>query len=248
MLTKAQIKYIQSVTQHKFREEEKVFLAEGAKIAAEWLASKATIRTIAALPEWVSANIRLISAHPEAELVQIDQVQLEKISTLQTPNQVVLVVEMPEDMPLLWEPGWYLALDGIQDPGNMGTLIRIADWFGIDRIFCGEGCADVYNPKVVQSAMGGHLRVKTSKVDLSATLAASPYPVFAAMLEGTPLYQVQPAKSGILVVGNESKGISPAVAALCGQKVTIPGRGGAESLNAAVSAGILCAWLTSETG
>ena len=248
MLTKAQIKYIQSVTQHKFREEEQVFLAEGVKIAEEWLNSKVPIRTIAALPEWVGGNLGLISAHPEAELVQIDEIQLAKISTLQTPNQIVLVVEMPKPTKHEWKAGWHLALDGIQDPGNMGTLIRIADWFGIDTIFCGEGCVDAYNPKVVQSAMGGHLRVNIQRVDLPAMLATSPHPVYASVLQGTPLYEIKPAGNGVIVIGNESKGLSTEVADVCTESVTILGHGGAESLNAGVSAGILCSWLTRPIG
>ena len=153
------------------------------------------------------------------------------------------MVPMPaaKTVPVINE--WCLALDDIQDPGNMGTIIRIADWFGIGHIICSPACVDVYNPKVVQSAMGGHLRVGIYEADIAAFLDATPLPKIAATLNGENVYAMARLKAGVLIIGNESKGVSARVAALATQKVTIPRRGGAESLNAGVSAGILCALL-----
>ncbi len=243
MLSKAQIKYIRSLTHQKFRNEYKVFIAEGSKIATEWLSGEASVKMIIATEAWAVQNIRLISRHPEAELATVSDRELEAISTLQTPNQVLLVVPMPapEDIPQLQE--WCLALDDISDPGNMGTIIRIADWFGIRHIVCSPGCVDVYNPKVVQSAMGGHLRVSMYESELLPFLSATGLPKIAATLDGGSVYNMKRTEAGVLIIGNESKGISDSVLAVVSEKVMIPRKGGAESLNAGVSAGILCALL-----
>ena len=127
----------------------------------------------------------------------------------------------------------------------MGTIIRTADWFGVDQIVCSENCADIYNPKVVQSAMGGHLRVKLYEADIISFLSVTSLPKYAATLGGQSVYETGRAEAGVLIIGNESKGLSPAVIATANQKVMIPRKGGAESLNAGVSAGILCALLLS---
>ena len=243
MLSKAQNKYIRSLTQQKFRNEYKVFIAEGEKIALEWLKSNNHIQMVIATEEWAKQNKTVISKHKEAELHIVNYTELEALSGLQTPNEVLLVVPMPaaKTVPVINE--WCLALDDIQDPGNMGTIIRIADWFGIGHIICSPACVDVYNPKVVQSAMGGHLRVGIYEADIAAFLDATPLPKIAATLNGENVYAMARLKAGVLIIGNESKGVSARVAALATQKVTIPRRGGAESLNAGVSAGILCALL-----
>ncbi len=243
MLSKAQIKYIRSLTQQKFRNEYKVFIVDGAKMAAEWLAADGRVQMIVATDSWTSTNTALIAYHPEAELHIVKDHELEALSAVQTPNQVMLVVAMPQagTIPLL--NGWSLALDNIQDPGNMGTIIRIADWFGISTILCSPGCVDVYNPKVVQSAMGGHLRVSIFETELVPVLASTNLTKYAATLHGENVYEMQRTESGVLIIGNESRGISTEVAAVATRKVTIPRRGGAESLNAGVSAGILCALL-----
>ena len=243
MLSKAQNKYIRSLTQPKFRNEYKVFIAEGEKIAMEWLSADAPVKTIVATAEWTELYSGLIARHPEAELHIVKDSELAGLSSLQTPNNVLLVVPLPakKDIPAINE--WHLALDDIQDPGNMGTIIRIADWFGINNIICSPGCVDAYNPKVVQSAMGGHLRVAIYEEDLVTFLSESPLPKIAATLHGTNVYEVDRLNAGVLIIGNESKGVSEKVAALATKRVTIPRRGGAESLNAGVSAGILCALL-----
>lgn len=243
MLSKTQSKYIRSLSQQKFRNEHQVFIAEGAKIAEEWLCSDARIQKIVATQLWVDAHHDLIARHAEAELHIADDAELLAVSSLSTPNQVLLVVHRNKTPILKEMTEWCLALDNIQDPGNMGTIIRIADWFGINHLVCGEGCVDVYNPKVVQASMGGHLRVNLYETDLDAFLQNSKLPVIAATLDGENIYTTAKPAAGVLVIGNESKGVSAKVLANATHKVMIPRLGGAESLNAGVSAGILCALL-----
>nr|WP_165836248.1 RNA methyltransferase [Taibaiella soli] len=229
--------------QQKYRKEHNVYLAEGEKLAEEWLQSNAVIKMIVAEEPWIDANQALIRRHPDAELLIAKSSDLESISLLQTPNKVLLVVETPKEKAKLPQSGWCIALDTIQDPGNMGTIIRIADWFGITDIVCSHDCVEAFNPKVVQSGMGGHLRVNIHKTDLDGYLSQTKMPVFAAILEGTDVYDMPRNENGILLIGNESKGIHPQLIAKASHKVTIPRKGGAESLNAGVSAGILCALL-----
>ena len=243
MLSKAQNKYIRSLTQQKFRNEYKVFIAEGEKIALEWLNSGTQIQMVITTAEWERQYHAKIATHPEAELHIVKDSELAAISTLQTPNHVMLVIRMPAPKNAPVKNEWYLALDDIQDPGNMGTLIRIADWFGISNVICSPGCVDVYNPKVVQSAMGGHLRVNIYEADLPTFLSACTLPVIAATLNGENVYNMKRLDAAVLIIGNESKGISEKVSLMATIKATIPRKGGAESLNAGVSAGILCALL-----
>ena len=244
MLSKAQSKYIRSLSRQKFRHEYMAFIAEGEKIAREWLSSDADIKMVAATEEWARENASLIARHPKATNITVSESELAAISQLQTPNHVLLVVGRPEATNIPNNDEWYLALDDIQDPGNMGTMIRIADWFGIHHVVCSPGCVDVYNPKVVQSAMGSHLRVKTYEASLPEFLASTKLPTYAAALDGANVYNEPRGVAGVLIIGNEGKGISSEVMSLATKKITIPARGGAESLNAAVSAGILCALLT----
>jgi TrmH family RNA methyltransferase len=243
MLTKAQNKYIRSLTQQKFRNENKVFVAEGEKIALEWLSSRSNINMIIATEHWVAQHKAVIATHKEATVHAVKEWELEGITGLQTANDVILVLPLPQrgNVPAIDE--WCIALDDIQDPGNMGTIVRIADWFGIHHIVCSPGCVDVYNPKVVQSAMGGHLRVGLYETELAPFLSATKLPKLAATLDGDSVYAIKREKKGVLIIGNESRGISAEVAATATKKISIPRRGGAESLNAGVSAGILCALL-----
>lgn len=243
MLTKTQNKYIRSLTQQKYRKEHNVFIAEGDKIAREWLTSSAAIQMIVATEDWVDAHVRLIGKHPEASLHTVKEHELEQVSTLHTPNKVLLVVERPEAQNILPVSEWCIALDGIQDPGNMGTIIRIADWFGIKHIVCSPDCVDVYSPKVVQASMGGHLRIKLYEAELESFIDKVNMPVLAAVLGGSDVYQQAPLPAAVLLIGNESKGLSEALIQKAGLRVSIPRLGGAESLNAGVSAGILCALL-----
>jgi RNA methyltransferase, TrmH family len=243
MLSKSQVKYIRSLGQQKYRKEHNVYLAEGEKLAKEWLQGNAHIKMVIGVEDWVSVHGHLLKRHPEAEVLVATQSELETVSTLQTPNQVMLVVEVPQQPLALPQDEWCIALDNIQDPGNMGTIIRIADWFGIDHIVCSPDCVDVYNPKVVQAGMGGHLRVQLHETELGAFFEQTELPVLAATLHGSDVYDMPKLEKGILLIGNESKGIREAFIERAEHKVTIPRKGGAESLNAGVSTGILCALL-----
>lgn len=246
MLSKTQVKYIQSLTHKKFREEENAFIAEGPKLVKELLGEKlSSVRHIYALPEWMDENKTLLKSLQEEQLIVINQADLERISLMHTPNQVLAVVQQfGQASPVDCKNQLVLALDNIQDPGNMGTIIRIADWFGISHIICSEECADRYNPKVVQSTMGSIMRVNLSYENLSNFLAQQKdCNVFAAALEGTPVHQISKGQKGILLIGNESKGISDALMKVSNKKITIPKIGTAESLNAAVATGIILSHL-----
>ncbi len=237
MLTKLKIKYIQSLGHKKFRDEEGVFIAEGPKLVAELLqACPDRITGLYALPEWIGQH-----AHAGPAAVEVQPHELEKITQLATPNQVLAVVKQfdpPASAPVRGQ--LVLALDTIQDPGNLGTIIRIADWFGIRQIVCSRDCADCYNPKVVQSTMGSISRVGILYTDLEKWLSGEGQPViYAAALEGQDVNAVGHVKEGVLVIGNESKGISPQVFEKVTHRITIPRIGQAESLNAAVATGIL---------
>jgi TrmH family RNA methyltransferase len=243
MLTKAQNKYIRSLTQQKYRKEHHVFIAEGDKIVREWLLSAYSIQMIVALPDWAEQNDDLIQRHKEASVHIVKEAELESISALQTPNKALLVVNMPEEKSIEPVNEWCIALDNIRDPGNMGTIIRIADWFGIKNIFVSFECVDVYSPKVVQGAMGSHIRVQVHIRDIEKIISETKLPVLVATLDGEDIYELPKLSSGVLVIGNESKGVSPSIVEKATHKITIPRRGGAESLNAAVSTGIICALL-----
>ncbi len=242
MLSKAQNKYIRSLSQHKFRMEFNAFIAEGDKIVREWLNSNAKIELIIALEDWAEKHIGLIEKHHEARLHIVSEKELQQVSGLQTPNRVLLVVPVPEPAKLPYD-SWCIALDNIQDPGNLGTIIRIADWFGISHIVCSPDCVDFYNPKVVQSAMGGHLRVALHEADLNNYLSQVKMPIIAAVLGGMEIKSLPHLEKAVIMIGNESRGLSEEMLRMATYKITIPGKGGAESLNAAVSAGIICAML-----
>lgn len=243
MLSKAQVKYIRSLAQQKYRKEHNAYIAEGDKLCREWLASPAKLQYIICLEAWAQHNEALIDDHPEAQLCVVAPHELEAVSQLTTPNQALLVARLPEIPAALPHEEWCLALDTIQDPGNLGTIIRIADWFGIGHVVCSPDCADAFSPKVIQAAMGGHLRVQLHQADLRSFLDAVRIPILAAALEGQNVYGVPPQDAAVLLIGNESRGLHPDLLERATGKVTIPRAGGAESLNAAVSAGILCALL-----
>jgi RNA methyltransferase, TrmH family len=239
MLGKSQAKYIQSLGQKKVRDEEGVFVAEGPKIITELLASAgANILQLYALHDWIAANRDDCNG---VEIIEIDENDLTKISQLATPNKVLAIVKKQETSDHLPTKGTVsLVLDTIQDPGNLGTIIRIADWFDIKQIVCSKDCADMYNPKVVQSTMGSIVRVKMLYTDLASWLEdQKDVFIYAAALEGQNVTAMKKITEGLIVIGNESKGISPGIFELVDVKITIPRLGKAESLNAAVATGII---------
>lgn len=242
MLSKAQIKYIQSLQRNKYRRQYQQYLAEGAKIVPELIQAGAHITQLFALPEWLSANSTLLKQY----LIPAESItpeELEKITALATPNQVLALVAMPQSPDTAPKPqGLCLALDAIRDPGNLGTIVRTADWFGIKRVYCSLDCVDIYNPKTVQSTMGSIVRVEVIYTDLVALFKAhNDMPVFAADMAGESLYATKLPTAGILLIGSESHGVSPALLPY-GHPITIPRFGEAESLNAAMAAGIILGW------
>ncbi|HZF63203.1 MAG TPA: RNA methyltransferase, partial [Chitinophagaceae bacterium] len=214
----------------------KLFIAEGPKLVSELLnAIPHQVVKLYALQDWVITNQNLISG---TDCHIISDAELDKISQLHTPHHVVAVIRQfdsvaPENS------GMCIYLDVIQDPGNFGTIIRIADWFGIKHIVCSEGCADLYNAKVVQSTMGSIARVNVFYDEGFSWLKVQTAAKFAAVLDGASIYQTRFPETGIIIIGNESKGVQPSILELDVKKVSIPKIGQAESLNAAVASGII---------
>jgi TrmH family RNA methyltransferase len=242
MLVKSQVKYIQSLGQKKFRDQEGVFIAEGPKLLDELLkASNIRLLHIYATKEWLEDKDESSwsNSAPAPVISLLKKGELERISGLSTPNQVLAVCCRPVFEPASFENSVSLLLDGIQDPGNMGTIIRIADWFGVSNVACSHDCADCFNAKTVQSTMGSISRVQVLYLDLEELIGSQGLPVYAAALEGRPVQDIGRITKGMILIGNESKGIRPELLAKATQLITIPGRGKAESLNAAVAAGIV---------
>jgi TrmH family RNA methyltransferase len=240
VISNAQIKLINSLTQKKYRKANKLFVAEGVKIINELLFSTLKIHTILGLPEWTEKNQQLIKSEKNFKTIDITEKELKKISKLSTPNQVLAVVEIPENKFPENICGLSIYLDEIKDPGNLGTIIRTADWFGINHIFCSPDCADAYNPKVVQASMGSIFRVKVYYSDLNDIKNKFPeVALIGATLGGVNISDFKIPEKKVLVIGNESKGIRPEYLELLDHKIAIPKSGNAESLNASVAMGIL---------
>jgi TrmH family RNA methyltransferase len=241
MISAAQQKYIRSLQQQKYRKAHKAYVAEGEKIVLEYLKSTALVEYIAATPEFLQTHQFWVQRHPEATILSLRDFEFEKISGLKTNITALLVVKQSESERFELVPGqWSLLLDAVQDPGNMGTIIRIADWFGIQQVICLAGCVEVYNPKVVQAAMGSLLRVKISTIDPDLFFPNLQLPVYATVLDGENIRKSKSLQPGIIVMGNESQGISEAVKQYATHHIAIPGSGAAESLNVAVATGIIC--------
>ena len=246
MLSKNNIKYIRSLNLKKFRQKYNNFVVEGDKIAQEMLTYRnIKIENIYALSNWIKTNDYLLRFHKD-KLIPVSQKELERISFLKTPNDILIVAkEIENDFDRKEvENGLSLYLDGIQDPGNLGTIIRIADWFGIKTVFCSSNCVSLYNSKVLQSTMGAFLRVKVVEFSFLDLLDQfSKLPVYGTVLGGENIFDTAIASKGIIVVGSEGKGISKEVMKKLDHKITIPSNAsnGAESLNAAVATGIVCA-------
>ena len=243
MISKNQVKYIQSLGQKKSRDEEKRFIAEGPKSVNELLmAENCKVVQVYALKEWIDGHS---NAKEDTEFIEVSNGELEKISQLTTPNQVVAIVEKIQwknDVPIKGNVS--LALDRIQDPGNMGTIIRLADWFGIKNIFCSTDCVDLYNPKVVQSSMGSISRVRVEYMNIESLLKGNKeVRIYAAVLNGRDITKMEKINEGIILIGNESKGINEELLRFANVQITIPGKGKAESLNAAVATGIILSHL-----
>lgn len=249
MLTHNQAKYINSLKIKKFRQIHLAFLVEGEKGVSELLKSKLRTSKIYAVKPWLDKNRNELTER-NIEWQEITNEELNKVSDLVTPNQVLAIAAMPE--PVNNQPagftGMALALDSIRDPGNMGTMIRTADWFGIRKIICSTDSVDVYNPKVVQSTMGSFGRVDVSYVSLPDFFKNLPsdFPVYGALLEGPDITKKSFVQEGIILIGSESNGISPELIPFVNEPVHIPRfatsvtENQAESLNASIANGIIC--------
>ncbi|WP_455076217.1 TrmH family RNA methyltransferase [Prevotella koreensis] len=246
MLSKNLIKYIHSLEMKKFRTREGVFVAEGPKVVEDLMEVMRPKRLIAT-NEWIN--------NKQTDGIEIDIVteeELARLSFLQHPQQVLAVFPIlsnnqSEDYTKELKGKLTLALDSVQDPGNLGTIIRIADWFGIETIICSHETADVYNPKVVQATMGSIARVKVIYTDLQKTLKhlSESLPIYGTFLNGDNIYKSNLSNDGVIVMGNEGRGISKEVAKVITNRILIPnypeGRKCADSLNVAIATAITCA-------
>ena len=243
MINNNEVKYIQSFAHKKHWAKESVFIVEGPKMLEEVLASDWVVRKIFALPEWTQVQSSLSS-----EVVEVDEIMLGRLSLLQQPNKVLALVEKKKDNPSINFMGKStLLLDGIQDPGNLGTIIRTADWFGVNQIITSEDTASWYNPKVIQSTMGSCFRVNIQTMNLETLLQSNAhsknkFPVYGALLKGKHLQDIHWEPTHCILIGNESKGIRENLIPYISQPITIAKLGNAESLNAAVATGIILAY------
>ncbi|HEY0667983.1 MAG TPA: RNA methyltransferase [Sphingobacteriaceae bacterium] len=240
MLSKSELSFIKSLHLKKFRKEHRLFLAEGIKSVTEFLNSGYQIETIYCT-DALAPNLNNISR--KIKLVTINETELQKITTLTTPQGVLAIIRTQEETeirPESFNGTFTLVLDGIQDPGNMGTIIRTADWFGFHRVICSPDCVEVYNPKVVQATMGSLSRTKIVYTDLYDLLTEIKVPVYGAVLNGESIYHTSFRNEGVILLGNEGNGLSSNVLPFITQPITIPLFGHAESLNVAISAGIIC--------
>lgn len=247
MIGKSTIKRIKSLALKKYRQKEKLFLVEGDKNVLEVLQSNYKVQELFATDAFLSENQPHIKQ--ASQIISATEAEIKKISLQKNPQRSLAVCKLPtNNLPPEKLENLSLYLDGIQDPGNLGTLIRICDWFGIDRLFCSPDTADLYNPKVIQASMGSFCRVNISYLPFNVILNVareSKVPVYGTFLNGKNIYSKKLPSSAVLVIGNEGNGIRPEVEKEIEHKITIPrftGQNkGAESLNAAVATGIVCA-------
>ncbi len=233
MLTKAEIQRLRSLRDRKHRDAEGVFAVEGEKVVGELLAQSFPFVELYATPAWMGD-------HPCAH--RISDAEMSRISHFPTPSPVFLVarIERPALARGELNRGFTLALDGVQDAGNVGTLLRIADWFAFDRVLCSPDCADVFGQKVIHASMGSFSRMKVFSTPLAPALDDVQIPVLGCDLAGRDVHTLPRLEAAIVVIGSEGRGLSPAVQATITESVTIPRYGGAESLNAGVAAAIVC--------
>ncbi len=237
-LSKSKIKYIKSLQLKKNRVREGKFIVEGGKSVVEFLQSSFTVLELVATPGFYDEASEL---DLPANCYLADAETLASLGNYVSNNAALAVVAVRQQGDLmLGKDEFVLAIDGLNDPGNLGTIVRIADWFGIKKLLLSNGSVDVYNPKVVSATKGSLTRVAVHYVDLPALLAAYPGEIYGAAMTGEDLTKVGPARAGVLVLGSESHGIGPALLPYITRNLTIPRQGGAESLNVAVAAGILC--------
>jgi RNA methyltransferase, TrmH family len=239
MITKNQIKYIQSLQLKKNRQINNAFLVEGAKNVLELLNSDFEIDSLYITEPFYKEN-RLALDKQNITFELVNESELERMGTFNTNNAAIAVVKTKENTELLAENELVLVLDDIRDPGNLGTIIRIADWYGLKKIVCSENTVDVYNPKVIAATMGSFIRIKLFYTDLNTFFEKKTNGFIAgAVMNGNSIYDTKLPKTGYIIIGNESNGISDSVQSFVNERITIPKRGGAESLNAGIATAII---------
>lgn len=234
MVSKNQIKLIASLHQKKFRQQHNLFIAEGVKVINELLNSNFELENL-----FVTEDIFQNIASNKRNLIT-DQ-ELKKLSALAVPNNCLAVFKIPKVKPIA-ESGLILALDDVRDPGNLGAILRLCDWYGVEQLICSEQTVDLYNPKVVQATMGSIARVNVSYLDLNTFLNTTQLPVFGTFMDGENIYKTNLPSEGIIVMGNEANGISPQIEAKTTNRITIPRFGKlqqTESLNVATATAII---------
>ena len=244
MISKTRIKQIRGLERKKNRLKEGLFVAEGPKLVGELL-GQMPLHFLAATEEWLQSCPALPL---EAEVCDVTPDELRRASLLQHPQSVIALFQIPNDeaqLPDLARRELVLALDGVQDPGNLGTIVRLADWFGIRHIFCSQDSADIFNPKATQATMGALGRVAVHYIDLVQQLAQTKAPVYGTFLNGNDIYTQQLTQQGVIVMGNEGRGITKAVAEYVSHRLLIPpypaNRPTVESLNVAIATAVVCA-------
>ncbi|HVU22578.1 MAG TPA: RNA methyltransferase [Opitutus sp.] len=239
MPSKADLQRLRSLRQKKHREALGLFVVEGAKVVAELLAANFRFEEIYATPDWLPPAAAGAASPP---VTVVTPAEMARLSHYPTPSPVLAVGRLHRT-PLpagALDRGLTLALDGVQDPGNVGTLLRIADWFALDRVVLSADCADVFSQKVIDASMGSFVRVRAHVADLPAVLAAARAPVLGCDLAGDDIHSLAPRRDAVIVIGSEGRGLTPRVKQAVRHFITIPRLGAAESLNAAVAAAIVC--------
>lgn len=233
-LSKNQLKLITSLSQKKYRQKHQLFVAEGVKVVNELLNSSFKLDTLFALDDFETST-------QENKIVRVSERELQKISSLKSPNKVLGLFEIPDEKPIE-NKGLILVLDTINDPGNLGTIIRLCDWFGVNELICSKDTVDCYNSKVVQASMGSLTRISIHYVDLESYLSSTKIPTFIADMNGENVYKSKLPKEAILIMGNEANGVSDKIKNLVKNKISIPRFGeiqATESLNVATATAIL---------
>lgn len=240
MLSKNTVKFIKSLHQKKYRLESAKFFVEGEKSVVEVLQSDFTVDLLLVTQEFATKHAALLSGKA-FEVLFVTPNQLEQLGQYQSNDAALAVVQMKPNQAFLPEKGeLILALDEVRDPGNLGTIIRIADWYGIKKLIFSSHTAEFYNPKVIQSSMGSFTRVQFYYADLAQAFQEWKLPVYGAFLEGESIHELTNPTPGVLLLGNESQGISKEVEKWVSSKITIPSFGKAESLNVAIATAIFC--------
>ncbi|WP_439128311.1 TrmH family RNA methyltransferase [Polaribacter sp.] len=233
-ISKNQLKLITSLSQKKYRQKHQLFIAEGIKVVNELLNSNFTVHTLFCTEDFETLQ-------PEDKITRISESELKKISLLKTPNKVLALFEIPEEKSIE-NSGLIIALDTINDPGNLGTIIRLCDWFGVQQLICSKETVDCYNSKVVQASMGSLTRVAINYIDIYQYLKDTNLPTFIADMDGENVYKSILPEEGVLIMGNEANGVSESIKKLVAHKISIPRFGetqATESLNVATATAIL---------